>query len=128
MLLIDSQGRERVRQEGYLPQSDFVAALESGLGRIAFVAKNYAEAARWYDDVVKRFRQSHSAPDAMYWRAASHYKATNDHTVLDRVAQELRNAYPRSVWSSKAIPLVAEGVGKGCRVIERPAEAGPLAG
>ena len=39
-----------------------------------------------------------------YWRAVSHYKATNDHTVLGKVAEELRRTYPSSVWASKAIP------------------------
>ena len=104
VLLLDGDGRERARIEGYLPKDDFVAALESGLGRIAFVQKKYADAERWYDGVVSRFGNSHSAPGALYWRAVSHYKATNDHTVLGKVAEELRTAYPSSVWASKAIP------------------------
>jgi TolA-binding protein len=104
VLLLDSDGKERVRLEGYLPNNDFVAALMSGLGRIAFVQKKYADAERLYGDVVGRFAQSHIAPGAMYWRAVSHYKATNDHTVLGKVAEELRNAYPSSVWASKATP------------------------
>jgi TolA-binding protein len=104
VLLLDSDGKERVRLEGYLPNSDFLAALESGLGRIAFVHKRYADAERWYNDVVTRFGQSHSAPGAMYWRAVSHYKASNDHTVLSKVAEELRSTHPSSVWAIKAIP------------------------
>jgi TolA-binding protein len=104
VLLLDSEGKERVRLEGYLPNDDFVAALENGLGRIAFVHKKYADAERWYGDVVTRFGRSHSAPEAMYWRAVTQYKATNDHTVLGKVAEELRNRYPSSIWASKAIP------------------------
>jgi hypothetical protein len=108
VLLLDSDGKERVRLEGYLPNTDFIAALECGLGRIAFVHKNYADAERWYDDVVTRFSQSHSAPGAMYWRAVARYKATNDHTVLGKVAEELRSTYPSSVWASKAIPWLPQ--------------------
>ena len=104
MLLLDSEGKEQVRLEGYLPNNDFVAALMSGVGRIAFVHKKYADAERWYGDVVARFSKSHLAPEAMYWRAVSHYKATNDHLVLAKVAEELRSNYPSSVWASKAIP------------------------
>ena len=44
-----------MRIEGYMPNSDFVSALEAGLNRIAFVRKNYAEAERWYGDVTTRF-------------------------------------------------------------------------
>ena len=104
MLLLDSEGKEQVRLEGYLPNNDFVAALMSGVGRIAFVHKKYADAERWYGDVVARFANSHAAPGAMYWRAVSQYKATNDHAVLGKVAEELRSTYPSSVWASKAIP------------------------
>ena len=35
VLLLDSEGKERARLEGYLPNNDFVAALMSGLGRMA---------------------------------------------------------------------------------------------
>ncbi len=104
MLLLDSEGKERVRLEGYLPNNDFVAALMSGLGRIALVHKKYADAERWYAEVVGRFGNSHFAPEAMYWRAVAQYKATNDHTVLGKVAEALRKTYPSSVWASKAIP------------------------
>ena len=104
MLLLDADGKERARIEGYLPNQEFVAALEDGLGRIAFVHKNYAEADRWYGDVLTRFAKTSAAPEAMYWRAVAKYRATNDHTVLEKVAEDLRNTYPGSVWASKALP------------------------
>ena len=80
------------------------AALRAGLGRIAFVHKRYADAEHWYGHVLGQFGNSHFAPEAMYWRAVAQYKATNDHTVLGNVAEELRSAYPSSVWATKAIP------------------------
>jgi len=104
VLLLDSEGKEHVRLEGYLPNNDFVAALMSGLGRIAFVHKKYADAERWYGEGVARFANPHIAPGAMYWRAVAQYSANHDHTVLGKVAEELRSTYPSSVWASKAIP------------------------
>ena len=104
VLLLDSDDKERMRLEGYLPNNDFNAALRNGLGRIAFVHKKYNDAERWYGDVVARLGDSHFAPEAMYWRGVAHYKASNDHTVLGKVAEELRSIYPSSVWASKAIP------------------------
>jgi hypothetical protein len=53
---------------------------------------------------MSRYGDTHSAPGAMYWRAVTQYKATNDHAVLGEVAEELRNRYPKSVWAVKAIP------------------------
>lgn len=107
MILLDPEGTERARLEGYLPNRDFVAALENGLGRIAFVNKKYADAERWYGDVVSRLKETHFAPEAMYWRGVTRYRASNDHTVLAKVAEELKDAYPGSVWSKKAIPWLA---------------------
>lgn len=107
VLLLDPDGKERVRIEGYLPNEDFIAALEAGLGRIAFVRKNFPDAERRYNDVVTRHAGSHAAPGAMYWRAVAHYKATNDHTVLGKVAEDLHAKYPNSVWAAKAIPWMA---------------------
>ena len=101
MLLFDREGKERVRIEGYLPHDDFLAALESGLGRIAFVHKQYADAERWYNDVITGLGETHSAPGAMYWRA-----------VLGRVAEDLRAQYPSSVWASKSIPWLPTGAQK----------------
>ena len=101
VLLLDTGGRERVRLEGYLPKLDFLAALECGLGRIAFVQKKYADAERWYDDVVTRFAESHSAAGALYWRAVAHYKATNDHTVLGTLPEQFQQKYPDSIWAIK---------------------------
>lgn len=112
MLLLDSEGKERVRLEGYLPHDDFLAALESGLGRIAFVHKQYPDAEQWYNHVVMHYGKTHSAPGAMYWRAVAHYKATNDHTVLGKVADDLHTQYPASVWAAKAIPWLPSGAKK----------------
>jgi hypothetical protein len=105
VLLLHNEGKERVRLEGYLPNEDFLAALESGLSRIAFVHKNYPHGERWYNDVVAGFGHSHWAAEAMYWRAvAARYKAANGLTVLGKVAGELRRVYPTSVWTVKAVP------------------------
>jgi len=104
VLLLDSEGKESVRLEGYLPNNDFDAALRTGLGRLAFVQKNYSDAERWYGEVVTRYRNSLFAPEAMYWRAVGHYKGTGNHAVLGKAAEELQNTYPSSVWASKAVP------------------------
>jgi hypothetical protein len=54
VLLLDSEGKERARREGYLPNKDSVAALMSGLGRIAFVQKKYSDAERLRIESVNR--------------------------------------------------------------------------
>jgi outer membrane protein assembly factor BamD (BamD/ComL family) len=103
VLILDSNGVERFRLEGYLPKDEFRAWLELGLARVAFMSKNFAEAERRYTDVLERYPESQSAPEALYWKGVSHYKATNDHTVLGELPGQFQEKYPDSVWAQKTI-------------------------
>lgn len=104
VLILNSQGREIHPIEGYLPKDEFQAQLEMGLARIAFKGKKWREAERVYSQVAEKYPNTSSAPEACYWRAVSHYKDTNDHSVLSMVAQELQREAPQSVWAKKALP------------------------
>jgi outer membrane protein assembly factor BamD (BamD/ComL family) len=99
---MDSDGVERWRIEGYLPKTEFRAQLELGLARVHFRHKQWTEAEQMYAGVVERYRETIAAPEAVYWRGVSHYKKTNDHTVLGEVAEELARKYARSEWALKA--------------------------
>jgi TolA-binding protein len=99
---MDSQGVERWRIEGYLPKTEFRAQLELGLARAAFMHKQWAEAEQRYAGVVEQYPETIAAPEAVYWRGVSHYKATNDHAVLGEVIAELARKYARSEWALKA--------------------------
>jgi TolA-binding protein len=101
VLILDSNGVERHRIEGYLPNDEFRAQLEMGLARVAFMNKNWADAERRYAEVLDRYPNSKVAPEALYWKGVSHYKATNDHTVLGELPQQFEQKYPDSVWALK---------------------------
>jgi hypothetical protein len=101
VLILDSDGKERWRIEGYLPKEEFRAHLELGLARVAFTKKRWADAERRYAEVLDRYPDSKSAPEALYWRGVSHYKATNDHTVLGELPGQFKEKYPDSVWALK---------------------------
>lgn len=102
VLVLDADGVERQRLEGYLTKDEFRAWLEMGRARVAFMHKQWAEAERRYGEVAERYPDSQAAPEAVYWKGVSHYKATNDHTALGAVADELRQKYQESVWAEKA--------------------------
>jgi outer membrane protein assembly factor BamD (BamD/ComL family) len=101
---MDTDGVERYRIEGYLPKNWFRARLEMGLGRVAFMHKKWADAESRYTSVAEKYSDTAVAPEAIYWRGVSHYKATNDHTMLGEVAQELSDKYPTNEWSLKSLP------------------------
>ncbi len=101
---MDADGVERYRIEGYLPRNWFRARLEMGLGRVAFMHKKCAEAEKMYAVVAENYADTAVAPEAIYWRGVSNYKATNDHTVLGEVAKELGKKYPGNEWTLKSLP------------------------
>ena len=102
VLIMDSDGKERWRIEGYLPKTEFRAQLELGLARVDFMHKHWSEAERRYAGIAERYPETFAAPEAIYWRVISRYKATNDHNVLVVAAEELSQKYPDSEWSVRA--------------------------
>ncbi len=104
VLILDSDGKERHRIEGYLPKDEFRPQLELGLARLAFMNKDWADAERRYADVLERYPDSKAAPEALYWKGVSHYKKTNDHTVLGEMPDQFRQRYPDSIWALKTAP------------------------
>ena len=90
-----------MRIEGYLPNQEFRAQLEMGLARIAFMNKDWAAAEARYSRLLDLYPKSKAAPEALYWKGVSHYKATNDHTVLGTMPQEFKEKYPDSIWALK---------------------------
>jgi len=103
-LILDENGKERHRIEGSLPRDEFEAQLQLGLARVLFMQKNCKDAEQLYDQILSDYPKSTAAPEAVYWKAVSHYKGTNDHTVLGDVPKTLQERYPDSVWAKKAIP------------------------
>ena len=104
VIILDENGKERHRIEGYLPKDEFAAQLLMGLARVAFMAKKWAEAEMLYNQVTQGYPNSTAAPEAIYWAGVSKYRKTNDHHALGEVPKLLQQKYPDSVWAKKAIP------------------------
>jgi len=70
-----------------LPAKEFVCPF--GIGRAAWHsdATRNGRAETILPAVAESYADTSVAADAIYWRGVSHYKATNDHTVLGEVAR-----------------------------------------
>jgi len=66
--------------------------------------KKFADAQKLYADVVNRFGDLPVTAEALYWRAVSQYKATNDHAALGEVAKELSEKHAGDEWTLKSDP------------------------
>ena len=102
ILVMDSEGVERFRIEGYLSKDEFRAHLEMGLARISFMDKKWSDAWRRYSEIAERYPDAKVAPEAIYWKGVCRYKETNDHTVLGEVAEDLKGKYADNVWALKS--------------------------
>lgn len=102
VILAEPDGTERYRFSGFLPEDDFLAELQLGLGRAAFSRGQFKEAETDFNGVVNEHAQSVAAPEAIYWRGVSAYKATNNPEPLKRAGETLREKYPDSEWAKKS--------------------------
>lgn len=102
ILLMNSDGAEKFRIEGFLPADDFLAQLELGLGRIRFEEQKYQEAQKLFKHAYEAHPQATGAPEAIYWAGVSEYKATNNAEPLKRTSQTLKLKHPQSEWAKKA--------------------------
>jgi TolA-binding protein len=101
-LVVDADGNEIYRIEGFLPTEDFLAQLEMGRARADFSAGRFREAERRFQSIVERRREARIAPEARYWAGVSAYKATNDSKALRETAVALRERWPDDEWTRKA--------------------------
>lgn len=102
ILIVDAKGEERHRIEGFLPADDFLAQLTLGIAHAARARGDFANGERWYRDVVERYPETESAPEALYWAGVSKYKATGDPAPLGETASQFANRYQTSSWAKKA--------------------------
>ena len=102
VLIVDPEGEERYRIEGFLPADDFLSQLTLGMARAAFERKDYAAAEQGYRHVVEQFPETEAAPEALYWAGVSKYRATNDASALKATAAAFSDRYQSSSWAKKA--------------------------
>lgn len=102
ILELDSDGAERHRIEGFLPNDDFLSQLMLGRAQIAFAAQQWDEAERRFREIVDKFPDTDAAPEALYWAGVSRYKATHDATFLKKTADAFKDRYQDTTWAKKA--------------------------
>jgi TolA-binding protein len=101
-LILDAEGHERHRIEGFLPVEDFLSQLDLGLAKAAFARKDYRRAEQLYEDVLDRYPSSDAAPEAQYWAGVSRYRATNDPAALKAVSDAFDKRFQDTEWAKKA--------------------------
>ncbi len=101
-LILEPDGTERHRIEGFLPADELLAQLSVGLGHAAFKRRDWPEAERQFRAVVDSYPETEAAPEAAYWSGVSHYKATNDPGALAETARQFTTRYADTTWAKRA--------------------------
>jgi hypothetical protein len=102
ILELDSDGVERHRIEGFLPNDDFLAQLMLGRAQMAFAAEKWEEAEKIFREIVEEFPDNDAAPEALYWAGVAPYKASHDPASLKKTADAFRKRYQGTSWAKKA--------------------------
>jgi hypothetical protein len=77
--MLDPEGREQYRIEGFLGPDEFLVRLELGLAHLKFQRREYEDAERRFRHVVDRHGETEGAAEAQYWAGG---RATRRHGGL----------------------------------------------
>jgi TolA-binding protein len=102
VLIVDPDGNEQHRIEGFLEKDDFLAQLKLGLAKTAFKAQRWEDAERLFREIVDRLEKTDAAPEAQYWAGVSRYKASGNAAALQETAAAFDRKYRDSTWAKKA--------------------------
>ncbi len=99
--ILDPDGVELYRWNGYLPPTEFLAQLLVGRAQALLRSGKDSEASDAYQDVLTRFPTSMVAPEAAYFAAVAAYRGSGEAPDLIDNWEQLQSRYPSSIWRLK---------------------------
>ena len=101
-VILDSNGVEHHRVQGFLPVEDFLAQLDLALGKIHLQQEDYVGAERLFRSVCEGLPIAGASPEACYWAGVAAYKGSHEVERLTETAAALKEKFPESEWARKA--------------------------
>ena len=99
--ILNHDGFELYRWDGFLPPPEFIARALCGYAMAFLRLKRFDQAERLYADVLTRFSTTYAAPEAQYYLGVTRYrKDPNSDQLLEQWAN-LRSRYPASEYRVK---------------------------
>jgi hypothetical protein len=99
--VLDVDGTELYRWNGYLPPAEFAAQLLVGLAHARLRLRQFDDAATLYTDALRRFPTAFVAAEAQYFSGVTGYRKTGEPNALLHGWHELEKLYPNSEWTAK---------------------------
>lgn len=104
LVILDSDGTELYREEGFLPPERLIPALMLGMGKVKIHARKFKDAITYLSELVTKYPKSEEAPEALYFAGVARFRETKDLQTMHDVYEVLSKKYPRSSWTIKASP------------------------
>ncbi len=108
VLVLDADGHEVRRLEGFLPADELLGQLQLALGFVAVNHKKWADAERHFEAALADFPETDAAPEAQYWAGVSRYSASHDGQELKKVRRAFQGRYSDTSWAKRASVWRAE--------------------
>ena len=99
--ILNHDGYELYRWDGFLPPAEFMARVLCGYGLAYLRLKRFDRAEAVYVDVLKRFSTTYAAPEAQYYLGVARYRRDPDSDELLTQWANLRSRYPESEYRVK---------------------------
>lgn len=99
--ILNHDGYELYRWDGFLPPPEFMARVLCGYGLAYLRLKRFDRAEAVYVDVLKRFSTTYAAPEAQYYLGVARYRRDPDSDELLTQWANLRSRYPESEYRVK---------------------------
>lgn len=99
--VLDTDGYELYRWNGYLPPYEFVAQLLVAVAHAYLRKKQFDKAQPLYEEALKRFPTALVAAEAEYFVGVSAYRASHNSSDLLKAWHELEKSHPESEWTVK---------------------------
>ncbi len=99
--VLDVDGTELYRWNGYLPPAEFAPQLIAAVAHARLRRKEYDKAKALYEEVLLRFPTALVAAEAQYFVGVSAYRATHNQSDLLKAWHELEKSHPESEWTIK---------------------------
>lgn len=101
IMVLDANGKERHRVEGFLEADALLAQLKLGLAQTAFAGQQWDQAERLFEEVVSA-ADPDTSPEAAYWAGVTRYKRTGDASALGATYKRLSENFGGTSWAKKA--------------------------
>ena len=101
ILVLDPNGKERHRVEGFLEAGPLLAQLRLGLAQAAFANQKWDDAERLFEEAVSG-GDADAAPEGAYWAGVTRYKRSGDAGALGATHKRLSEQFAGSTWAKKA--------------------------